>query len=244
MLLSYARVSTTRQDGDEKFSVPDQLRKNRAVAQMRNIDKFDVVEYVDSGISGALPLTKRPEGGRLWTEMKPGDIAVAAKLDRMFRSASDALSMLERFREHKVKVILLDLGSDPIGETAISEAIFGLLAIFANLERRMIRERTDIGRVGKRLAGGYTGGRAAPYGWRVQGEGKSAVLVPDQTEQKVVELVCRRVGQGKTWGQVILELNMSGYRTRAGREFTLTGKEAQRIYEYETKRRAWNKVAA
>ena len=241
MLLSYARVSTTRQGDDEKFSVPDQLRKNRAVAAMRNIGKFDVVEYVDNGVSGGLPLTKRPEGSRLWNEMKPGDIVVAAKLDRMFRSASDALTMLERFREHKVGVILLDLGSDPIGETAISEAIFGLLAVFANLERKMIRERTDTGRTGKRLKGGFTGGRFAPYGWRVQGEGKSAVLVSDEAEQKVVEIVCQQRELTRSLKGIIAILDGAGYKTRSGRSFCET--DIARIWRYELKRRSWSEAA-
>lgn len=219
MLLSYARVSTARQGDDEKHSIPDQLRKNGAVAQMRNISKFDIVEYVDKGVSGGMPFTKRPEGGKLWLEMKPGDVVVAAKLDRMFRSASDALVMLERFREQKVGVILLDLSVDPIGETPVSEAFFGMLAIFANLERRMINERTEMGKKNKRAKGGYLGGKAPPYGFKVEGEGKSAILVPVEDEQHVINIVRYHRQRDKSYGEIIGELTARNIVARSGKPF-------------------------
>lgn len=248
MLLSYARVSTMRQGEEDKFSLPDQLRKNRAVAQMRNIAKFDVAEYVDSGVSGGTQFIKRPEGGRLWNEMKPGDIVVAAKLDRMFRSARDALTMLERFREHQVGVILLDIGAEPVGETAMSEAFFGLIAIFANLERRMINERTLNGRAGKKAKNGYLGA-SVPYGWRVDGNGKGAMLVPHADEQKAVAAVMRLCLAAPTAAGVprldfrkfIPALVADGHLNRVGKPFHPT--QIRRIYEYETARQQMQAAA-
>lgn len=241
MLLSYARVSTARQGEDHKFSLPDQLRKNYAVAMMRNVDKFDVAEYIDNGVSGGKQFTKRPAGGRLWLEMKPGDIVVATKLDRMFRSASDALVMLERFREHKVGVILLDIGTEPIGQTPMSEAFFGLIAIFANLERRMINDRTANGKEGKRQKGGYIGA-GVPYGWRVEGEGKDAMLLPHEDEQKIVEYVCQAREMKSKWHVIVDELRDSGARTREGKPFQFI--QVARMHSYEMQRRARLKEAA
>lgn len=241
MLLSYARVSSVRQASEEKISIPDQLRRNRAVAQLRGIDKFSISEYVDPAVSGSVGFTKRPEGGRLWNEMKPGDIVVAAKLDRMFRSACDALTMLERFQEREVKVILLDLSVEPIGETPITEALFGMMAVFAHLERRMINERTTNGRHGKKNRGGHTGG-SAPYGWVIQGTGKNALLAPHPEEQKTVAFICERMRRHVPLVKIIYDLTHAGYKTREGRDFWYT--QIQRIYDYEVKRKAWGKEAA
>lgn len=242
MLLSYARVSTARQGDEDKFSLPDQLRKNRAAAQMHGIGKDEIDEFVDNGISGGTQFTKRPEGGRLWSEMKPGDIVVAAKLDRMFRSARDALTMLERFREAEVKVILLDIGTDPIGETAISEAFFGFIAIFANLERRMINERTLSGRANKKAKNGYLGA-GVPYGWQVRGQGKTAILLPVESEQKIVDIVVRHCQAAPTAAGIprcnltalSSRLAAEGYFNRDGKPFF--SMQLKRINDYETARR-------
>jgi DNA invertase Pin-like site-specific DNA recombinase len=46
---------------------------------------------VEPAVSGAVPLAERPEGGKLWNQLRRGDTLVAVKLDRAFRSSSDCL---------------------------------------------------------------------------------------------------------------------------------------------------------
>lgn len=241
MLLLYARVSTAGQAAEEKVSIPDQLRRCRAIVTMRGISRDDVSEYVDQGVSGGTAFTKRPNGARLWADMQAGDIVVAAKLDRMFRSASDALTMLERFKERGVRIVLLDLSAEPIGETPISEALFGMIAIFASLERRMINERTQAGRAGKRAKSGFMGGVSAPYGWKVEGRGKLALLTENPDEQHVIEIAMRCHKQSKSAGETANRLNSEGYRTRTGREFQMI--QVMRIWAYQKRRRAWSEAA-
>ena len=214
MFLSYARVSTKEQADEDRVSIPEQLRTNKTVAGLRHADRFDISEYADRGVTGSMAFTKRPEGGRLWNDMQAGDTVIAAKLDRMFRSAADALTMLERFRERKVKLILVDIGVEPVGETATSEAFFGLLSVFANLERRMINERTLAGRAGKQARNGHTGGRV-PYGWRKVGEGRNAMLVPEPVEQEAVALIMRR-WPTRSISEIIDGLNKEGFVMRNG----------------------------
>jgi hypothetical protein len=52
---------------------------------------------------------RRARGARCWFAL-----VVAAKLDRLFRSASDALSAVEAWKQHGVDLMLLDYGSDPV----------------------------------------------------------------------------------------------------------------------------------
>ena len=51
--------------------------------------------FIDAGVSGSVPLADRPEGKRLIEAVGPGDVIITPKLDRMFRSASDALVTLD-----------------------------------------------------------------------------------------------------------------------------------------------------
>jgi hypothetical protein len=51
----------------------------------------------------------------LFAKLEHGDIVIAAKLDRLFRSALDALKVVESLNKRGVKLHLLDLGGDISG---------------------------------------------------------------------------------------------------------------------------------
>ena len=67
---------------------------------------------VEEGISGSVPVEDRPVGGALFAKLQRRDIVIAAKLDRLFRSALDALKVVESLKTRGVKLHLLDLGGD------------------------------------------------------------------------------------------------------------------------------------
>jgi putative DNA-invertase from lambdoid prophage Rac len=54
--------------------------------------------------------------------LRPGDVIIAAKMDRCFRSAFDALATIESFKKRRISLWLLDLGGDVSGK-GISELI-------------------------------------------------------------------------------------------------------------------------
>jgi DNA invertase Pin-like site-specific DNA recombinase len=57
------------------------------------------------------PWNSVPIGGQLFAQLQRGDIVVAAQLDRLFRSALDALKVVESLKGKGVKLHLLDLGA-------------------------------------------------------------------------------------------------------------------------------------
>jgi hypothetical protein len=65
-----------------------------------------------------------------------------AKLDRMFRSALDALDVLGKLKQHRVPLHMIDLGGDVTGN-GISKLIFTILSAVAEAERDRIRERVS-----------------------------------------------------------------------------------------------------
>src|SRR5215469_7729294 len=84
----YCRVSTIAQ-ADEGESLDVQRRQLNGYATMNGLSLDHV--FIERGVSGSRPLADRPEGGKLLAVLQPGDVLITPKLDRMFRSALDAL---------------------------------------------------------------------------------------------------------------------------------------------------------
>src|SRR5664280_2398300 len=92
----YCRVSTDRQVEDgESLDVQRRILEGYAMQHGMKLQHV----FIERGVSGSKPLSERPEGSKLLTALKKGDVLVTPKLDRMFRSALDALNMLARFRD-------------------------------------------------------------------------------------------------------------------------------------------------
>ena len=220
MLLGYRRVSTLEQAADDRTSLDEQERIIRGIAMVRGIDKMDVTIYSDPGISGSVPLRFRPEGKKLLNEMQAGDTVVASKLDRMFRSASDALLCAERMKEVGAQLILVDMGADPVTGNGMAKCFFTMAAAFAELERNIIAERMSTGKAAKKARGGHTGGEA-PYGLNIIGHGRDARIEINPQEQEVIALVMRLRKRGESKMSVLRRLRKEGIATRSGKPFQM-----------------------
>lgn len=177
----YSRVSTLAQ-ADDGHSLDAQARALRAYVDLHRLSdapQAAVVDYVDRAVSGAMPLGDRPAGERLLAAVQSGDTVVATKLDRMFRSALDALSALEHFREAGVALHLIDLGGDVCGN-GIARLVFTILSAVAEAERERIGERIRDVVADRRKRGMWLGGARAPFGYDVGEYGK---LVENPHEQ-------------------------------------------------------------
>ena len=95
---------------------------------------------VERGVSGSMSFGKRPEGSRLLRSLRPGDHVIASKLDRCFRSALDALQVIQDFRRRGIHLWCLDLGDDCSGN-GISGMIVTIMSAVAEFERERISER-------------------------------------------------------------------------------------------------------
>jgi hypothetical protein len=87
-----------------------------------------------------------PEGGNP-AELRNGDVLVASKLDRCFRSARDCLNTVHALKLRRVSFYLLDLagGSDDLFGNVQSQFFLNVLAAVADFERERIGERNPIG---------------------------------------------------------------------------------------------------
>ena len=133
----YLRVSTTEQTTD------NQERELRAAALRMSHEVVEV--YLDHGISGAKGRDKRPAFDRLHRDAtrRKFDVVMAWSVDRLGRSLQDLVAFLEHLRETRVDLFLHQQGLDTT--TSSGRAMFGMLSVFAEFERSIIRERVIAG---------------------------------------------------------------------------------------------------
>jgi DNA invertase Pin-like site-specific DNA recombinase len=213
-IYGYTRVSTTEQlDGS---SLEDQRRKITGAALIHSAEAPRFV--ADEGVSGATPLVERSCGGQLWRDLQCGDTLIASKLDRLFRSAEDALTSARLLQERGVSLILVDIGSDPVTGNGVSKLFFTILAAIAEFERSRIAERMNDGRKGKKAKGGHIGG-LAPYGFVKIGNGREARLEPVAHERAAIELAKKLRATGLPLRSVAARLAAEGFLDRTGKPF-------------------------
>ena len=133
----YLRVSTSKQDTD------NQRRELEAVAERSGWKVVKV--YEDAGISGAKGRDQRPGLDAMMKAVnsKEFDMVASWSVDRLGRSLSDLLSILQGLHEKGVGLFLHQQGLDT--STTAGKAMFQMLGVFAEFERGIIRERVNAG---------------------------------------------------------------------------------------------------
>jgi DNA invertase Pin-like site-specific DNA recombinase len=200
----YCRVSTTRQAGEGE-SLAVQQRQLEGYCQMLDL-KLDKV-FVEKAVSGSVPLADRPQGRVMLAALQAGDAIVTSKLDRMFRSAVDALNELAKLKEQGVSLHMIDLGGDVTGN-GISKLVFTILSAVAEAERDRIRERITQVKRDQRQRGRWLGGRK-PFGWSI---GEDGQLVKDAEEQEAIARAKRMHKAGKSLRRIAAALGERGQK--------------------------------
>src|SRR5271156_2956627 len=133
-LIGYARVSTEEQGTDPQLD------------ELRAAGCDTVLEEHASGADRA-----RPVLARLLRDMRPGETLVVVRLDRLARSVSHLLAVIEQLEASGAHFRSLH---DPI-DTSTPQGMFSLqvLGAVAQLERALIAERTKAGLLSARLRG-------------------------------------------------------------------------------------------
>jgi putative DNA-invertase from lambdoid prophage Rac len=134
-------------------------------------------------------------------------LSSAAKLDRLFRSALDALKVVESLKTRGVKLHLLDLGGDIAGN-GLSKLFLTIAAAFAEAERDRIRERIGQVKADQKARGRYLGGKV-PFGFRLGNDGD---LVPHEAEQETIREIVSLRAQGKTLRTIADAVTTKGHK--------------------------------
>ena len=142
--IGYARVSTAAQ----KLDV--QLRALRASGCKRI--------FKDHGVSAIAK--RRPGFEAALDALRPGDVLVVQRLDRAFRSVADLVRILETLEARGVQFLSLSEALD--SRTPMGKAFIQIGAVFAELERSIVSERTKAGLEVARASGKTLGRPRTP----------------------------------------------------------------------------------
>lgn len=202
-VFGYARVSTTRQ-----ASVGESLDvQQRTIAGYTLMHGLAVERtFVERGVSGSTPLGERPEGAALLAAAKAGDTIITPKLDRMFRSALDALDVLARLKARGVSLHMIDLGGDVTGN-GISKLVFTILSAVAEAERDRTRERIAEVKRDQKARSRFLGG-SVPFGWHV---GDNGELVEDAGEQAAIRHMIASRDAGVSLRRIAADMQAAGH---------------------------------
>ena len=141
-LVGYARVSTGSQDLDLQL---DALEKCGVAKELIFTDKASGASQDRAGLETC------------FKQLRPGDILLIWRLDRLGRSVRHLVTLIDRLKE-------LGVGFRSVCDGAIDtttpsgELIFHIFSSLAQFERRLIQERTKAGIAAAR-ARGRKGGR-------------------------------------------------------------------------------------
>lgn len=154
----YTRVSTSEQVSG--YSIDEQIERLQAYCTAKNWIVARI--YNDGGFSGGN--TDRPALKDMIHDIKHCDVVLVYKLDRLSRSQKDTLELIEDvFLKNNVDFVSISENFDT--GTPFGRAMIGILAVFAQLEREQIKERTHMGREGRAKEGKYHGGGENPIGY-------------------------------------------------------------------------------
>lgn len=174
MIYGYARVSTEDQDNSR---------------QVKDLLEFGCDKIYEEKISGATKI--RPMLNELLKQLKPKDMVVVIKLDRLGRSLSHLIDLIEFFKTEGVEFKSL---GDSI-DTTTPQGLFMLqmMGAFSEFERNMISERVKHGLAFKRSQGVVLGR-------------------PKIDQSELIEAINERLNEGKRAKDIQKELKLTAPR--------------------------------
>jgi DNA invertase Pin-like site-specific DNA recombinase len=206
-IVGYTRVSTAAQ-AEDGVSLDAQHARIEAYAVAAGLPLSAI--YSDRGISGAKAST-RPELQRAISEAcKRRGVLVVYSLSRLARSTRDAIEIADRLDRAGADLVSLTESIDTT--SAAGRMIFRLLAVLAEFEADLTRERTrtalrHLRGQGRRVSG------LIPYGSDLAADGS---IVPNAQEQAGLAVILMLREQGLSLREIAVELEQRGIKTKAG----------------------------
>lgn len=200
---AYGRASTSMQ-----IASPE-TQKSLATNYARNVlgREIDGV-FLDRAVSGKKPINEREAGRELMAALRPGDILIVARLDRLARSFVNFVQILESIEQRGVFLHILDIPGgvfDP--SNAISKLISHILGAFAEYQRKLISISTKEGLHARRERGErHT--RYPGYGFKWEDRvdprtgKKTQIKVACEKSRATLFLAVEMRSQGKTLDQI------------------------------------------
>jgi DNA invertase Pin-like site-specific DNA recombinase len=209
----YTRVSTNKQ------TVENQLHVCREYVYKIKEKGDEVIEFSEPDKSTMKPMKQRKKLIAMLNTIRKGDQLIVYKVDRLARDKQELINIYCDIRKMGVSIIGL---RDP----SLNEESICIYAFVACTERKNTQERTKDGLNRKRANGEKVG--TTWYGYKVDetklqetrkeahSYGKPYLLLPEEEEQKQVNLMIKMHELGASYGEIALLLASKGFRNRKG----------------------------
>lgn len=192
----YARVSTTNQ-AEEGYSIDGQIDSLEKYCEAMGWDVYN--KYIDAGFSGGS--LNRPEMTNLINDVKNGlfDTVLVYKLDRLSRNVRDTLYLIKDvFNINKIDFVSIQENIDT--SSAMGTLFLTLLSAIAEFEREQIKERMQLGKLGRAKSGKSMMWSKTSYGYDYVKETGTLSVNPYQA------LIVRKMFQWYLSGMSITKL--------------------------------------
>lgn len=202
-IYGYCRVSTGRH-ANEGESLDVQRNQIASYANPQGLKLTEIV--VEHDVSGSIPVGERPAGRLLLAKLQRGDVLIAAKISRLFRSALDALRTVESMKERGIGLHLPDLGGD-VASNGLSKLFLTIISAVAEAERDWTRERMTQVKADQRARNRYLGG-IVPFGFR---RGPAGELLEHPGEQEAIREIYALRRSGRSLRAISAEMQAWGH---------------------------------
>src|SRR6266545_2088368 len=194
--IGYARVSTTDQN--------PQL-------QLDALERAGCWPIFEEKVSGVA--LRRPVRDEALAQLQPSDTLTVWKLDRLGRSATELLTIIEGLHSRGVRFRCL---TQPIDTTSpLGKMFLTLLAAFAEFERELMRERVIAGKARMKAEGRHPGGPRM-FGYAADHE----TLI--EAEAELLREAARRALAGEPVSRVVEDWDARGLRPLRGERWKVT----------------------
>ena len=206
--VGYIRVSGKKQR-DDGLSLGVQGKRIEDYCKMFGLN---LLETLCDSVSGK-NIKKRPALRKILEMVSGGQVSdlVIVKLDRLARNVRQTYEIAELLKRHNCN---LHAVTDKIDtSTAMGKAFFGITAVFAEMERELIAERTKMILDDKRKLGEVIG--TVPFGYKRDGP----KLIQNIREQMVIERMKSLRGMGLSFAKISKTLAGEKIQNRKGTLF-------------------------
>lgn len=211
----YARVSTEMQEKEQ--TIQSQLGAITQYAEAHQFHSTPALTYLDEGYSGSQ--LDRPALDALRDHAREGrfDAVVLLCPDRLARKYAYQVVLIEELKRYGIAVHFCER---PITDSPDDQLLLQIQGAIAEYERTKILERARRGRLHRARSGEITPA-APPYGYRrmpKRSGGDGHIRIHEEEAALVRQVFAWYAEDGVSLYQLLLRLNASQWKTRAGRK--------------------------
>ncbi|MEX2469941.1 MAG: recombinase family protein [Pseudohongiellaceae bacterium] len=145
---------------------------------------------------------KREHGRQLLALLRPGDVVLVSKLERIVSSSQEAVRLIRKLRDKQVQLHVVELGGD-VTDSALQVGFEKAVRLFSALEKRKSTERIKGVKQRQRKQGRYLGG-SRPFGYMIHENGR---LIENPMEQRVLRRIMDLKREGKSLRAISSEVS-------------------------------------